>query len=151
MHTSDYFKSGIIKNENEIREGMLRANLFFAISHEMAPMFFSPKHILKYGQFDEKSNKKIMELLKLKKEIKKGIIIYSKKDKEMLENHSFSLYEFNKTDFKEIPTGEFISEIPVAPINETRKFNVVNETKLFGIHVEFVEDYDAFIAELKAK
>lgn len=148
-HTADFSMSGIVKDSDDAQEGMLCSKLFFAISREMMPMFFSSKDVIKHGEFEGSVGHRTKTLLGLEDDFDQDIIVFDVHDKERLIKHSFSIYEFEKCGFRAVPSGEYISDTAVSPTCETRESNVIETTKRYGVHVSFVDDIEGFCAKVR--
>lgn len=89
-----------------------------------------------------------LDYLGIKGKAPAEIFIFEKRAEKKVRAHTFHVYKFRKSDFKQFPSGEYIAEKAVVPLSEVEKSDPVNEIEKRGVRVVFVADIEACYRKL---
>jgi len=67
------------------------------------------------------------------------IIVFREEDRAALARHEFSVYAFDASQFRLLPTREYLSESPVVPVREVRHLDAHRSIEAAGWAVRFVD------------
>lgn len=145
-HSPDFFMCGVVKADTQIPEGSVREDLFFAQSSEKMWYWFSPLDVIK-SMFFLGSRRDIRLALRLPEDCEAGCVVFDVRERDRLEHLPMSTYEFDARRFRHAMGDLYVTDKPVSPMRETRWTNVIEKTRRYGVHVLFVDDIHAFLAE----
>jgi hypothetical protein len=70
------------------------------------------------------------------------IIVLREEDRAALARHEFSVYAFDASEFRLLPTREYLSESAVVPVHEVRQLDAQRAIEAAGWAVRFVNGTD---------
>jgi hypothetical protein len=131
-----------------VPNGMLVSKGFFA-SDKPWPLFFAPSEVKRIGVFACPSDLTFIEMTKAYPCSGTITFIFEQHDEAKLKNGEYSIYSFDIKQFRRIPSGEYLAEVPVYPIQETVYENSLSAIIGSGINVVFVDDIEPTYEILK--
>jgi hypothetical protein len=140
-HTRDLSASGRLEDLAALPPGLCVSSLFFAGPWEWTPWFFAPPELKRLGLW--------LGATPLIPEAAPELpssgraLVFACGDRERLERHAFSIYEFDEGGFRRGHGEEFVADHPVEPLRETIHANALARIRERGIAVAFVEDIEA--------
>jgi hypothetical protein len=125
-HSPDFSRSGNLAEGAEPPEGMLEVRAFYAHTWDGVPFYFAPRATRRLQLYARKHGgggnlSAALPVLGLAPSEAPGgrQLVFAAEDRERLQTHRFSLYTFDATRFRRLPTGEHTAEQPVSPNSET--------------------------------
>jgi hypothetical protein len=143
FHKNDFQHSGKLEKDQDPPEGYNVSELVFAAKKETMPFYSLPREIprILLDLRDKNTLRAIKEILPGFSFTRKQILFLPEEAKQEIEEHSWSEYAFNKSDFEGVGNNsEFVSRKTVVPAKKKKYKNPLKYLETRGFDVKFISD-----------
>jgi hypothetical protein len=145
----DYARSGSAADPAKIPPGAVVFRGVYATREAFVPFYYPPRHCPRLS-LDPAANAACLPVLgRYELPVSPGtprVIVFPEPEREGLARFEFSVYAFDSAPFRRLPTGEFLAEVAVEPVRETRHRDAAAAIEAAGWAVGFVRDVGALRA-----
>ena len=143
---NNFARSGSAIDPARIPPGAEVVQGVYATRESFIPFYFAPRHCPRFS-IDPWANTASLPLLRrwfgpLPREANR-LIVFRESDRDDLTRAAFSIYAFDASCFRSLPTREYLADVPVTPLREERRTDALAAIASAGWAIRFVADVEA--------
>ena len=145
-HLNGFARSGSADDPTKVPPGAEVVHGVYATRESFLPFYFPPRHCPRFSIDPSASEAAAPVLVRSLGPLPAHLprlIAFRAADRDELFNFEFSAYAFDARHFRRLPTGEFIADVTVVSVAETRHRNAVSAIEAARWAVRFVDGIEA--------